>query len=93
MDTQCAVFSFELLCSPSNQESNQEGSPHRLRGCGPQLPRLNPDRGQTPKRIPKVDPPILGSNVPMVYYGTIRWIYFLDPPRGLGGHIQKGDLV
>ena len=37
-------------------------------------------------RIQKVDPPILDSSTPMGYitnYRTLRWIYFLDPPRGL----------
>ena len=39
---------------------------------------------QNPGRIPKVDPPILGSNTPAVQImEPSREIYFLDP-RGLG---------
>ena len=40
---------------------------------------------QSPGRIQKVEPSILDSNAPMVgLLEAPRWIYFLDPPRGLG---------
>ena len=46
---------------------------------------------QTSRRIQKVEPLILDPNSPRgVYYRTLRRIYFLDPPRGLGGVADPG---
>ena len=48
-------------------------------------PRARQTASQTSGWIQKVDPPNTGLQY---FYGvdcrTLRWIYFLDPPRGLG---------
>ena len=47
---------------------------------------------QTPGRSQKVDPPILDSkNSYGLDYRTLRWIYLLDPPKGLGLGILEGQ--